>query len=490
MMEVDTESSSSSEPLAQADLETARKLEHKKRVRLGYMMALFCAVFWGLWYVPGEAVWVINPFDKLNAAIAVTDGDALATVITSVLITGLNALFVIIALLVWNGALGKLREMGRTVRQMRHCTKWFFLASIFGGPFAVLGSFLAMGFVGAAFAAVAGLMYPVVGTILSHFTGQKVSKRAILGILAIVLGGITVYAGGLIDDLANGGGSVWGYVGGIMAAIGWGTEGVIASKGLDVAEPDIGITLRFVGEGIIWWVIALPLLAILGYPVFTYAAQILDPLTIGVLIMLGITFGFCYVTWYKSFTLIGVNRGQGIGNLYGICAVIFIFLFMGEAPEWTIILGGVLCVAGSLIMFTEGSLELESLKTDEVINNESSSSSKRHPKAASTQSDASKKSKTASKTHLRPIKFRILELYSDGEEHWNSEVVKIIQSEYGMNTGYGRDSINFDIIELAAGGLLKEVGVTQDDASYKAGALLHKYRITEFGKNQPCLAGN
>ena len=59
-----------------------------------------------------------------------------------------------------------------------------------------------------------------------------------------------------------------------------------------------------------------------------------------------------------------------------------------------------------------------------------------------------------------------------------------------MKSGYGRDSINFDIIELAAGGLLKEVDVTQDDASYKAGALLHKYRITEFGKNQPCLAGN
>ena len=483
MIDVDLKEDPSPESPVQQDLEDARRLEHKKRVRFGYMMALFCAIFWGLWYVPGEAIWLINPFDQMTAAISATDGDALATVIGAVVITGLNAIFVIIALLVWNGALGKLREMGRTVRQMRHCTKWFFLASIFGGPLAVLGSFLAMGFVGAAFAAVAGLMYPVVGSILAHFTGQKVSKRALLGILAIVIGGITVYAGGLIEDLANGGGSIWGYVGGIMAAIGWGTEGIIASKGLDVAEPDIGITLRFVGEGIIWWVIAIPILALLGYPVLTYVVQILDPLTIGVLIMLGITFGCCYVTWYKSFTLIGVNRGQGVGNLYGICAVIFLFVFMGRVPDWTIILGGILCIVGSLVMFTEGSIGLETLKTDEFISKEAAPAKKTSSNTKKTNANG-----TASKVKLRPIKFRILELYSDGEEHWNSEVVKVIQSEYGMGSGYGRDLINFDIIELAAGGLLKELAVAQDDGTYKAGALLHKYKITEFGKNQPCLA--
>jgi hypothetical protein len=83
----------------------------------------------------------------------------------------------------------------------------------------------------------------------------------------------------------------------------------------------------------------------------------------------------------------------------------------------------------------------------------------------------------------RPIKFRILEIYSDNEGHWNGDVVKQIQSEYGMKSNYGRDSINFDIIELAAGGMLKETDVKQDDeGTYKSGALLHKYVITAFGK--------
>jgi hypothetical protein len=84
---------------------------------------------------------------------------------------------------------------------------------------------------------------------------------------------------------------------------------------------------------------------------------------------------------------------------------------------------------------------------------------------------------------LRPIKFRILEICSDGQEHWNSEIVQQIQKEYNMMNDYGRDSINFDIIELVSGGMLSGVDEKIDeDGSYKKGALLHKYVITDFGK--------
>ncbi|MCO5384208.1 MAG: hypothetical protein NHB15_20830 [Methanosarcina barkeri] len=83
----------------------------------------------------------------------------------------------------------------------------------------------------------------------------------------------------------------------------------------------------------------------------------------------------------------------------------------------------------------------------------------------------------------RPIKFRILELFLDGKEYWNYEIVSKIQVEYGMNSGYGRDSINFDIIELASGGMLKDVEQKVDEEGiYKKDFLLHKYVITDFGR--------
>ncbi len=81
-----------------------------------------------------------------------------------------------------------------------------------------------------------------------------------------------------------------------------------------------------------------------------------------------------------------------------------------------------------------------------------------------------------------PIKFRILQLFKDGEPHWNNEIVTQLQAEYDMAGDYGRDSINFDIIEVAAGGMIKEIEVMIDaDGIYKKGALLHRYEVTPFG---------
>lgn len=81
-----------------------------------------------------------------------------------------------------------------------------------------------------------------------------------------------------------------------------------------------------------------------------------------------------------------------------------------------------------------------------------------------------------------PIKFRILQLFSNGGPLWNNDVVSQLQAEYEMMGDYGRDSINFDIIEVAAGGMLKEIEVMIDaEGIYKKGALLHKYQITDVG---------
>ncbi|MGD9779998.1 hypothetical protein [Methanomethylovorans sp.] len=82
-----------------------------------------------------------------------------------------------------------------------------------------------------------------------------------------------------------------------------------------------------------------------------------------------------------------------------------------------------------------------------------------------------------------PIKFRMLELFSDEQPHWNYEIVQKIQKEYNLTGDFYRDSINFDLIELASGGMLKGIESKVDDEGiYKKGFLLHKYAITDFGK--------
>lgn len=86
---------------------------------------------------------------------------------------------------------------------------------------------------------------------------------------------------------------------------------------------------------------------------------------------------------------------------------------------------------------------------------------------------------------LKPIKFRILDLYMDGSSLWNYEVVSQIQDEYHLKGDYRRDSINFDLIELSSGGLLQvdDIGI-DEEGFYKKGFAVYKYSITDFGRQR------
>jgi len=361
-MEVNIKEEATSANLAER-INAKRKLDNKRRVMFGYAMALFCAVFWALWYIPGDMVWYLEPFVTLQDQVLAMHGSSTESfMVMAILITGINAILVCLALTIWNLALGKFSEMGRTFKEVKAADKWYLLAAACGGT-AVLGSFMAMGFIGGAFAAVTALLYPVIGSIVSRtWLGQKIGRRAMIGIFVIVAGGITAYAGGFIEELAGGNFQIWGFVGGAMAAIGWGFEGCFAGKALDVSEPDVGIHMRFIFETSIWWIVVIPILAIMGYPMFDYLGLIFEPTVLIVLIMLGLTFGFCYVVWYKSFPLIGVGRGQAVGSLYALLAVIFIFMFTGSNPGWLLIIGAVLCIVGGVIMASEGTEEIASLR--------------------------------------------------------------------------------------------------------------------------------
>ena len=85
----------------------------------------------------------------------------------------------------------------------------------------------------------------------------------------------------------------------------------------------------------------------------------------------------------------------------------------------------------------------------------------------------------------KPTKIRILEIFMDGKPRWNHDVVSLILNEYLMSGDYNRDVINFDLIELASGGMLADLEQKVDtEGIYKKNYLLHKYAITDFGREK------
>ena len=354
------------------DIEDIKRASHKKKVQIGIIMGILCALYWGIWYVPGYAIWYLPFLDNLY-----TPGGPLmehglssdtAYLLACLFLTGINAIACALVLFIWNGGLGKIREFKRTTVEFKAASKYFLFAGLCGAC-AVYGTYIAAAFLSPGFAAVAGLLYPIIGTTLSVLVlKQKVSKRAYLSIVVILVGGVTLYAGSIANDATF---NTIGLIGGIMAAVGWGCEGAVAGKALDYCEPDVGLHLRFCFEAL-FWLIVLIVIACTGIPIFATIAQI-DAVTIFAILMIGLSFAWCYVAWYKAFPMIGVPRGQAIGSLYAMCGVIFLIVFFGPTNALgstdTIvvactILGMIICIIGSLIMATENTEDLVSLKGD------------------------------------------------------------------------------------------------------------------------------
>ncbi|MDN5356919.1 MAG: hypothetical protein PWR17_88 [Candidatus Methanomethylophilaceae archaeon] len=86
----------------------------------------------------------------------------------------------------------------------------------------------------------------------------------------------------------------------------------------------------------------------------------------------------------------------------------------------------------------------------------------------------------------RPIKFRLLEIFADKGHLWNHEVIELMAGEYkDRRSKYGHQATNWDLIELAASGFIKETDASIDEkGEYGKGNLLLQYGLTAVGRDE------
>ncbi len=83
-----------------------------------------------------------------------------------------------------------------------------------------------------------------------------------------------------------------------------------------------------------------------------------------------------------------------------------------------------------------------------------------------------------------PVKTRILELIAQKGNVWEDEIINEILEEYEKKvSSLSVGKIRYSLAELYAGGLIKQIDVKEDSERkmIKAGKLLHRYSITDFG---------
>lgn len=337
-----------------------------RRVRWGFIWAILAAVLWGIGYVPMQSMWCVSPIADCYG-IEGMGGYMLA----SVIITALQAAFFALVLFVlWCVFSGKTKEYVKTFAKPK-MSRWLLLAAIFGGPGGVFGATLAVGYIGADFSSAIGLLSAVAGAFIGVlFNKEILGKKAIIGIILLIIGGlIIINPMNMIDNITNPSsedGLILGYIGGLMLAFGMGIEGFFASKVLDIADSDVGSAIRYAWEAIIWIILLLPVTGVvIGFDVL--GSALVDTLTSGpflyFIFLTSMTLGLCYVGLYKSYTLIGVGRTLSVTTLYVPISILFLSVFLGMDVGWWIIVGAAIAIAGTFTMYWEGGAIKDSLRS-------------------------------------------------------------------------------------------------------------------------------
>lgn len=337
------------------ELEEQSLKVRKRRVMWGLVWAILCAAFWGIGYVPLDIQWMVPPFNN-NAGL--TDN---AYLICSIFMAATQAMiYTVIMFLIWAGLTGKFKETVRTIAHAKF-DKSIIMGAVFGGPCAVFGTCLAVGYIGGSFASAMAMMSSLVGAFAGVvYYKEKATIKMAVGLALILIGGLFVLnPSQMIENITHPespDGIILGYIGGILAAVGWGVEGVFLAKVLDIADADSVIPVRYTLEALIWVIIILPITCIwLGPDLFVnVASQVFT--SVDFLAWEAIAcfwMGFCYAFMYKAYPLIGVGRTMSFLSFNVVFTFIAEYIFIGHVTGWWIVVGGIIAIIGKLVMYWE-----------------------------------------------------------------------------------------------------------------------------------------
>lgn len=286
-------------------------------------------------------LWGCNNYLYDIGARPLAEGSSAAGILIPLVCTAVNDMSAAVFLLLVNGARGILR----CVRTIFHRSGAFLCAAaILGGPLGQLSYCLGILWAGPTYALAISALYPVVGCVLARvLLRQVITVRMGIGIMLAVAGAILT-AGTPSDFDAPL--LLPGLLCALTAALCWGSEIVLAVRGMADIEPDLAITLRECISGTVLLFMAVIILQ--GQFVLEEISS--RPTTLGLLAAAGIIAGISYFLWYAVNRAIGCARGMALNASYIIWGVLLQWSIGGAAVSGQMILGCGLVFAGVVLV--------------------------------------------------------------------------------------------------------------------------------------------
>ncbi len=311
-----------------ASLTLTRDLQYAKT---GIANCLLSGITWGVDAVLLGYVLTQYPFNDLNTALQ-------ASLIAACVHTGFSSLFI----LFYNCYTGKIKEFGRCL--FSKMGVFIIISAVLSGPLAMSGYLLGINMAGASYTAVITSCYPAIGTILAViFLKEKLNMRTLIGILLCIGGAI---ATGYVSPTATAHSTFYlGIIFALVAAIGWGLEGVFGAYVMDVVDPEIAISVRQTASFLmsVFFVIHF----IHGFDILVNA---FTGSNLFVLIAAGIVCSISYLTWYLGLSMTGVGRAMSLNITYPIWVILLEWLINGVIPSQNLIMGCFVIVLGAMLV--------------------------------------------------------------------------------------------------------------------------------------------
>lgn len=227
------------------------------------------------------------------------------------------------------GIKGKMGDFFRTINTAPG--RMLMVAALLGGPIANVAYIVGIQLAGSIAIPITALC-PAIGAILGRVLyKQELNKRMALGIVICVSSSVVIGSVGIGGDAADS--VVLGLIIALVAALGWGFEGVLAGYGSAMIDSEIGITIRQVTSGLANLFILLPVLGLFGGDImlpFTLAGQAFTSGSAMIWFAIAGFFAFIsFMWWYRGNGMTGAAMGMATNGTYSFFGPLSCWLLLG-----------------------------------------------------------------------------------------------------------------------------------------------------------------
>ncbi|MDR0356333.1 MAG: DMT family transporter [Deltaproteobacteria bacterium] len=330
----------------------AKQLKHAKK---GILAGVLSGLLWG---ASGTVLYLalnFRPFvdyemppDGSKAAIAILVAFALCGAL-------MHDTFAAIWVAVHNIKEGKFKEYGRTLRTKPG--KMVCLGALLGGPIGMSGYLLGITFVNAAYALPITAAYPALAAVLATFIfRERNPARVWVGVALCIIGSFLVYYAPLEGETEKDIYFTIGMVLSTLACLGWASEGLLSTYGMDMIDPDIALGIREGVSAVAYFVIVIPIVVLFmndsfgPVPVWDFFTAATRTSALSIYAFAGLLGGFSYVYWYRALNMTGVARAMALNVTYALWGVLFGALFTTLTPTVYLWLGAAAIALGAILV--------------------------------------------------------------------------------------------------------------------------------------------